>query len=70
MVHFFIALVIIELSFDLYLSVVRVIMETTDPANGIFSFSEKNKGGVAEFHVSDSSRRSETKSNDAHNASV
>ena len=39
-VHFFIALVIIETSFDLYLSVGSVIIETDNPTNNRKLFNE------------------------------
>ena len=63
MVHFIIALVIIEFPFGLYLSAAIVSMEITDHTNGNSSFLEINKGDVAKFHEPVSKqRRSETKS--------
>ena len=50
MVHFIIALVIIEFPFGLYLSDARVSLEITDHTNRNSSFLEINKGDVAKFH--------------------
>ena len=70
MVHFFIAFVLVELSFDLYLSVVRVSMETTYPTSRNLRGLERDNGDVAEFHEYSRSRRSETKSGDARYVSI
>ena len=68
MVHFIIALVVFELLLDLYLSISRVSMEITDHNNRNLSFSERNKGDVADFYEPISKpRRSETKSDDDSN---
>ena len=65
MVHFIIALVIIEFPFGLYLSAAIVSMEITDHTNGNSSFLEINKGDVAEFHEpARKPRRSEMNSDD------
>ena len=50
MVNFIIALVVIEKSLDLYISVDSVSIEITYHTNGNSSFSERNKGDVAKFH--------------------
>ena len=70
MVHFFIDFILIDLSFDLYLYVIRVSMETTDPTSGNLRVSERNNGDVAEFHDSVSASQSETKSGDARDVSI
>ena len=70
-VHLIIALVIIYLSFDLYLYVARVSMEITDHTNGNSSFSERNKGDVAKFHEpARKPMRSETKSDDDNDGTI
>ena len=45
-VHLFIYFFLIELSFDLYLSVVRVSTETTDPTSRNLGGLERNNGDV------------------------
>ena len=47
---FFINVIPIGLSFDIYISVVRVSVETTDPTSGNLRVSERNNGVVANFH--------------------
>ena len=61
MVHFFVSFVLIYLSFDLYLSVVNVSMETADPNSGNLRGSDRHHRDVAKFHDYASVRRSEKK---------
>ena len=71
MVHFIIAIVIIDLSFDLYISVARVSMEITDHTNGNSSFLERKKRDISNFHEpAREPRRSETKRNDDRNGPI
>ena len=68
MVYFFIFL--IEISFDLYVYVVRVSTETTKPTVRNLRGSERNNGDITKFHKYASTRHSETKIGDARDASI
>ena len=71
MVNLIISLIIIELSFDLYLSVAGASMEITYHTNGNSSLLEKNKGDVVKFHEPVSKpKRSDTNSENDSNGPI